>query len=69
MTRAAELTTENGYNYFIITSSSNEVLGKSSFFSEMPGRSITIKCFKEKPSEAEVSDAHFLLKEKKNKNK
>lgn len=65
MTRASEVTINHGYNYFVITSSSNEVLGKPGFFfQEMPGRSITIKCFKEKPNAAEVTDAHFFLKNK-----
>ncbi|MCB1117945.1 MAG: hypothetical protein KDK50_05115 [Chlamydiia bacterium] len=76
MTRASELTIQHGYSYYAILSESadsskivcadtykesSRLTSKAYYTVSSPCTKLRIKCFKEKPSDFEVIDAHFFL--------
>ncbi len=66
--RSAELTVDNGYKYFIITSTHSTSAYLSSEYKK-PRRQDSIVCLMEKPKHYDVYDASFLLKSIKQKYK
>ncbi|MCP5492865.1 MAG: hypothetical protein H7A40_07495 [Chlamydiales bacterium] len=76
MMRASELTIQHGYSYYAILSESadsskivcadtykesSRLTSKAYYTISSPCTKLRIKCFKEKPSDFEVIDAHFYL--------
>lgn len=74
LTRAAEVTLKNGYNYFVVidTKDQSEVQGTWVYgysvtthrSSKIPHGQITIKCFKKQPKENNSVDAQLFLEKK-----
>ena len=75
LTRSAEITIRNGYNYFIVTDTQDQSDFKDSLSmnsytailktSKIPHRQITIKCFKSQPKVDNAIDAQIFLDSKK----
>ena len=77
LTRASELTLNNGYKYFVVTENADKsdyvnhtaanIFSSSTHAKRIPHTQMTIKCYAEKPSVENVIEANFFLENKKSK--